>query len=468
MSLLDLLKNDFVRQFRTMPSTATSIFQLIDYLEASQYELIQLMVANGIWQGPVPPDPGGDGAMELGLVPYWIKNPPDFIQDFLDKNLLLRGVWDVVSFLIPDKFSTENYNALVNAARTKGVVADDGTIFGESTYEQLDPKWVWAYLNYLRVKHLDDRAAFATLPPAQVTPIQLTGATPGQVTIAIVGDWGTGEFANGTSQDVINQITQMTPKPDYIIHLGDVYYSGTTGTFFPFNEEQENFLNVWPPASEQAAGTSFTLNSNHEMYGGAKGYYLALADPRFAAQRGLSYFALQYAGWTLVGLDSAYFTTSPFYMLGSIGGNSGIQAAWMQQLGLSADKTIVMTHHTGLSSDGAKENTQLCSEVNFALGGDPAAWYWGHIHNGIVYSAPTVTGRKTLSRCVGHGAVPFGSGWGIPGQYVDYYANTPDSNLPGSHRVLNGFAVLTISDSGSITEEFYEQGNSTNVYSNTY
>jgi hypothetical protein len=247
-----------------------------------------------------------------------------------------------------------------------------------------------------------------------------------------------------------------------------VYYAGTADLLFPFNEEQDNFLNVWPTAEQQPAGTSFTLNSNHEMYGGAKGYYKALADPRFAAQRTLSYFALQYGGWTLLGLDSAYFTTSNFYMQGSIGGNSGIQAAWIKQLGISPDKAIVMTHHTGLSASGATENSVICNEVNFALGGDPAAWYWGHIHNAIVYDSPTVTGRKTLSRCIGHGAIPFGSGWGIPGPYVNYYANTPDPNLPGSHRVLNGFAMLTITDDGHVTEEFFEQGNEAVVYGATY
>jgi hypothetical protein len=110
----------------------------------------------------------------------------------------------------------------------------------------------------------------------------------------------------------------------------------------------------------------------------------------------------------------------------------------------------------------------ICNEVNFALGSDPAAWYWGHIHNAIVYDTPTVGNRATLSRCVGHGAIPFGDGWGIPGQYVDYYAHTPDPTLPGSHRVLNGFAVLTITETGHITEEFFEQGNPTKVYSNTY
>jgi hypothetical protein len=469
MNFLDDLQNDFIRQFRTIPSVTASVLDLTTYLEASQYELIQLMVANGIWQGPVPPDPGGEGTMELGLVPYWIKNPPPFISVYIDSNPILKGVWTILTLLIPDKFSTGNYNALITAARTKGVVADDGTIFGESTYEQLDPHWMWAYVNYLVVKYADDRATFHTLPPAQVTPITLTGATAGEVKIAIVGDWGTGFYESGSAaQDVIDQIMAMTPKPDYLIHLGDVYYAGTADLFFPLNEEQDNFLNVWPAAELQPAGTSFTLNSNHEMYGGAKGYYKAVADARFAQQKNLSYFALQYGGWTLLGLDSAFFTTSHFYMQGSIGGNSGIQTAWMQSLGLAPDKTIVMTHHTGLSANGADENSLICNEVKFALGDDPAAWYWGHIHNAIVYKSPTRTGRNTLSRCVGHGAIPFGDGWGIPGPYVDYYAHTPDASRPGSHRVLNGFATLTISDSGSITEEFFEVGDNTAKYSNTY
>src|SRR6266851_5421986 len=47
------------------------------------------------------------------------------------------------------------------------------------------------------------------------------------------------------------------------IHLGDVYYSGTQ------DEESGNFVSDWTPAKRGA----LMLNSNHEMYDGANGYF---------------------------------------------------------------------------------------------------------------------------------------------------------------------------------------------------
>jgi len=467
MDDIQSLESDFIRQFRSDPEVFISVSEIIDFLEASQYELIQLMVQNGIWQGMVPPDPGGEGSIEFGLVPYWISDPPPFILDYIDSSLPLEIVWGLLTKFIQNQISSENYMALKKAATTRGVVADDGTIFGESTYEQMDLHWLWAFINYLLVKYIPISKASFNRTPA--SPIQLTGAAPGEVKIAIVGDWGTGKYPTGPAEDIMSQI--VSKNPDYIIHLGDVYYAGTTGDLFlPHDEEQDNFLDCWPGAAPFDSGRSFTLNSNHEMYGGANGYYSALADPRFGAQNNTSYFALQFGGWTLLGLDSAYFTTSTFFMLGSIGADSGdtTQNDWIQGLGISADKTIVMTHHTGLSASGAMENSQLCNEVNTALGGDPAAWYWGHIHNGIVYKSPTVANRNTLARCVGHGAIPFGNGYGVAGPFVEYYSHTPNPNLPNTPRVLNGFAMLTISSSGTVTEEFFEQDNATAVFNNTY
>ncbi len=84
------------------------------------------------------------------------------------------------------------------------------------------------------------------------------------------------------------------------------------GHYFNPGEEQNNLLAVWPKTSNPD-NLAFTLNSNHEMYAGANGYYgdaLLSAGTPFAAQKGLSYFALKLGGWTILGLDSAYFGTS--------------------------------------------------------------------------------------------------------------------------------------------------------------
>lgn len=442
-----------------------SVADIIDFLEDSEYLLIQLMVDNNIWTGavPPPPSPTNDGHIEFGLMPYWVNNPPLFVQAFLDANPLFYIAWKAVDFALPTQIDPTNYNNLISAAAGQGIVAADGSVYGCGTYDQLDPKWVWSFLDYLFVKTTGDRAPFST---TQVEPLALTGSQPNQVTIALVGDWGTGAYSGGQAVDVMNQIKSL--NPDCIIHLGDVYYAGTDGDFPPAGEEVNNYLSLWPDLP------SFMLNSNHEMYSGAKGYFRVLQEQNpFSQQQGTSYFALQYGGWTILGLDSAYFDKSPLFMNGALGGTTGVQGQWINSLisngKIDPGKLIILTHHNGLSDDG-KTEIPISSELNSILGADPAAWYWGHIHNGIVYNKPTITGRNTFTRCVGHGAIPFGKAFGLVGDdQVAYYANTINQNIPNNNiLVCNGFALLTISANGSVTEEFYEQNSPASVFSNSY
>jgi hypothetical protein len=458
----------------TQDSVALSISEIVSLLEASEYILIQTMVANGIWTGAVPLNPGGSGDVEWGLIPYWISHPPAFVETFLNsgtprEQAIKKLLWDGLEALVPSHIDPANYQALIKAVEGAGIIMDDGSFLSDHTYAVLDPQWLWAVLNWgvSTVGHV--RQPFATTPPV---PIRLDDKGAGSVTIALVGDWGTGPFTDGQAIAVMAQIAAL--NPNYLVHMGDVYFAGTAGAFLPPNEEQENFIDCI--SGRFATGTCFALNSNHEMYGGAEGYYtVALADGRFRAQNKNSYFALTYGGWTILGLDSAYYATG-MYMNGSLDPQGG-QAAWIGTLGLTPSRTIVLTHHNPILYNGAYEaSIPLWSQVTGALGsgkpsGDPAAWYWGHIHNGIVYNPSGITGLTTTTRarCLGHGALPFGDATGLKNISTDdipYYACTPNPRNPPT--VLNGFVLLTIDATGTVTERFFEQGNTTPKYSSSY
>jgi hypothetical protein len=149
------------------------------------------------------------------------------------------------------------------------------------------------------------------------------------------------------------------------------------------------------------------------MYSGAHGYYKALGNPIFSAQNGTSYFALQYGAWTIVGLDSAYGSSSPLVMSGSISSTDGesgatAQPTWLNGLGLSPQSTIVLSHHNPIAYDGSAYVTDdlgddLWAQVTGALNGAPAACYWEHVHNGIVYPNPNTLLGATHGRCLGMG-----------------------------------------------------------------
>jgi hypothetical protein len=462
------------------PKLAAMFSSLNTFLQASEYEVIEMMVHANIWSGPAPKNPGGSGSVEFGLFDYWLNNPGTSWEW-----QLFVSFWKTLAGSLPvTQMNATNYQNLKNAVQPgqPGLVAADGSWFSESTYGGLDPGWVEAAFDYLCT--YGGYLGFTFAPFAQTPPtVTLSGASPSQVTIALMGDWGTGNYTNGPATSVMQAIAAL--KPDYIIHLGDVYYAGSAG------EEASNLLGMWPATY---AGKSFTLNSNHEMYNGANGYYSALANNIFSLQNGTSYFVLQYGNaqqpggpWTIIGLDSAYWSNSPLIMNGSIAESSNArfggtaQTSFLNGLvssGLAPQNTIVLTHHNPIATDGSAWVTDglgnnLWAEVtaSAALSGTPKAWYWGHVHNGIVYPNPNNMGAKMYGRCVGHGALPFGNAWGVqaaPPSQVQCYANAPNLKMP--YLMMNGFVLLTITQTGLVTETFYQQDGTKApwVNSNTY
>lgn len=446
----------------TLAEILEAIKHIFAYLEASEAQVIEIIehakrpASPPKWEGTATTD----GSLEFGLVLYWVDNPPEIIEEILDEDIILLAIWAVLSifFLPKTKITPEDYAFLIEKAETVGVTGPDGTIYGEGVYEMLDPKWLYAALNYLvNLVEPGKIASFGDNPQT----LTLNGKTKGEVSIAVIGDWGTGEYGDdgGPAKAIMKQIRDEI-KPDYIIHLGDVYYAGTDQRTPP-GEERDNFLKMW---GESDPGSSFALNSNHEMYGACKGYFdVALGAETFESQKKTSYFCLTYGDFAILGLDSAYYSQSKLYMEGNLGDSGNRQQEkFISGLDLDGKKVIVMTHHTGVDLEGAKR-LDLWGEVYKALGRDPDYWYWGHIHDGIVYSDKSMAGKTTKARCIGHSAIPFGEAWGLQEDDVKdnivFFSNTQVSK--GSIKRLNGFAVITLHEDGTINEAIYDQGNPT-------
>jgi len=340
---------------------------------------------------------------------------------------------------------TDDQDAVLSNLQA-GIVIDvgaSGEIWGTGKYEQLDPGWAEAVAVWL--EHL-------ILGKYAFNPTPATAQIPDDISIAIAGDWGTGDWRPGPnpapSTDVGQHIGLM--EPHLTIHLGDVYYAGTS------DQEQHLLVNLWP------AGTlgAFTLNSNHEMYSGAKPYFQnALGNDKFKLQQKCSFFALWNTNWVIVGLDSAYYSSEEgLYMDGSLYPDGGptTQLDFLKAQVATGKKIIVLTHHNGLSEDGAT-TTKLWDQVMsaFPAGSGPACWYWGHVHAGAVYKP--FGPANVPARCCGHGALPWGQASALAqSPNVVWYENrnARDADIP--ERVFNGFAVLHLQDA-NLTETFYDE-----------
>jgi hypothetical protein len=338
-------------------------------------------------------------------------------------------------------WSMINDNKPQDIDKVRHFVNSSGELIGFGQYEKLDLNWVEAITQLLTHYHDDQKAKFVSEPPS----IEIADTT----SIAIVGDWGAG---NIPANKVANAVKQQ--KPDYTIHLGDVYYAGTP------KEEEDNFLNSWPTGTNG----SFALNSNHEMYAGGIGYFdVLLKKPAFQQQKGASYFSLQNKNWIIVGLDTAYYADKrKLYQYGHL---NHTQLNFLQSVKDSAiagnKRVIVLSHHHALDLDGSipsKVNDDplvLWNIVTSILGSRLAYWYWGHIHAGVAYHS--VNG--ILGRCCGHGSIPYGKATLLDNNPLVAWR---ESNLAepqeDSLRINNGFVLLNLKGN-SISEQFIDENN---------
>jgi Calcineurin-like phosphoesterase len=413
-----------------LQSGASLDSQLWAFLVESESVLIQLMNNN-------PPSPQTQGNVEFGWALYYLNNDA---PSWLTTPLRNAG-------MPTSKITASDWVTWWDIWNGEGVLLGDGTLLYTSSYGQMDPGWSISLIYYM-LQEID----ILSKPPLPNTPATLDLSALPSLKIAIFGDWGTGSYPDGnlpnsSSQLVMAQIAKQ--NPDVMIHLGDVYYAGLP------SEEQNKLLDCW----QQAPHGNFTLNSNHEMYDVADGLLnTALTNPIFADQNNTTFFSINYGDWVIIGLDSAYNATS-FYMDGVI--NDSFQSGPNGFINTQAKnkKTILLTHHNPIDVQGLCTNDLWQDVVVNSLGGaKPDVWYWGHVHNGVVYNDKAAS-DSTLARCLGHAAIPFGDASWLHNQpTVDYYTHTPlnDGFKNNALRMKNGFAILEISN-GQLTETWYDQ-----------
>jgi hypothetical protein len=247
---------------------------------------------------------------------------------------------------------------------------DDDDVGG---FEPRDPKWLITLYQRLRGT-VRGKIPFPHHQQLQDFRFDLDE----RATVALVSDWGTG---NAHAAAVAAQIRNRTPG--HVIHLGDVYYTGTP------REMRRNFLDVWRDYGPEKA-RYWALNANHDMYSGGYGFFEHLLP---AIKQPASYFVLQNRYWRIIGLDSAYVNhsfTKP-------------QMEWLEAQLIGPQKTVLLTHHH-LFSPFRKPGDKLEEWLDPHLAaGRIFGWFWGHDH----YLFEFADYRGVKCRCIGHGSLPY-------------------------------------------------------------
>jgi hypothetical protein len=244
--------------------------------------------------------------------------------------------------------------------------------------------------------------------PFNETPAEYDGMAD-DARLVVVGDWGTGL---PRARDVAARMQERigaavaAGRQVHVVHLGDVYYSGLE------SEDRRRFLDLWPVTREQAeAGvTSWSLNGNHDMYGGGFGYFgTLLGDPRFRGQRSpdgkpTSFFRLRSPSWDFIGLDTAWDTDVT--SAGQVGVLQDPQGGYVAAAaGQSSRRLVLFSHHQLVSFYAQADlGRTLPGKLAPVLSGNRVtAWWWGHEHRAITYEAAA---GVRYPRCLGNGGVP--------------------------------------------------------------
>ena len=362
-------------------------------------------------------------------LPYLSRAPlVSLVQSQVDQALGDAGVPD------PDE-RPSRWSRIVRAV-------EDDLHLAPGSFTPDDPGWY-----VLIAKAVLERLAEGNVPFNE-TPAEYDGLAQ-DARLVVVGDWGTGlPRARDVAARMQERVGEALAggRQVHVVHLGDVYYSGLEA------EDQRRFLDLWPVTREQAdAGvTSWSLNGNHDMYGGGFGYFRTLlGDPRFRGQRSpdgqpTSFFRLRSPWWDFIGLDTSW--DSDVTSTGQAGVLQDPQGRYVAATAAQSSRRLVLFSHHQLVSVYARGDlgSTLPAKLGPVLTGNRVtAWWWGHEHRAITYEA---AGGVRYPRCLGNGGIPVLPDADPPAgsRPAITWHSTRTVREDGQHRTRFGFAVLDL------------------------
>jgi hypothetical protein len=294
----------------------------------------------------------------------------------------------------------QNAQASELAFKAAGTHADDApgqaSLFGRLVANFSDWDLIgWAqcglrYIEYYIAAHLSPPYRYWDANnPRDINFGVIDYKLPATSKVLVIGDWGTHMSDNVA---LLRQALK-TFEPTAIIHLGDVYYSGT------LSECQTNVLDVMDALIAELKierPPFFTIPGNHDYYSGGAGFYSTIdrvnSSLSAACQQKASYFSLRTddGSWQFLGMDTGLNDRNPVdHMAPSLEKSEQI---WLQdKLQNFAGTTILFSHHQLFTANkplkkGPKPYLNDALNDVFRLYYDRiAAWFWGHEHNLIIF-----------------------------------------------------------------------------------
>jgi len=360
---------------------------------------------------------------------------------------------------------------------------DAEELANELQFSTCDPEWASTIPDYLDYFGVDGKKK--PIPYVRYKSLDdfVLPTLPANATVALVGDWGTGTV---DARRILEQVARH--RPDVLIHLGDIYYSGTP------DECQRYFLDVVDEVFDRRSRPIpvYTLTGNHDMYCGGVGYYGLLpklnpSPPFSAAQaQGASYFALRSTdgAWQLLAMDTSLHDHDPFAGDKDVTYLDPDEEAWhidkVRRFTAQGGRTVLLSHHQLFSAleaigdyrsrpaDQQAINPRLFATFQkLQQAGDVAAWFWGHEHKLGIYQPWRGLAK---GRCIGHGAIPtfrvddpYKILDGLGADRPQPVADPADPSLPlqpaaDDQVYAHGFAILQLDDRDrSATASYYQE-----------
>jgi 3',5'-cyclic AMP phosphodiesterase CpdA len=285
-------------------------------------------------------------------------------------------------------------------AQRSGNTTAQATLFGKLTslvskYSTLDILgWAQCLLHYVEY-YINAHASppyryWDEQKPQDITFGTIEWKLKASSKVLVLGDWGTHMSDNVA---LLRQALKAF-KPDAIIHLGDVYYSGTV------SECTDNVLTVLDDVfAELNMGRVpfFTIPGNHDYYSGGAGFFNLIdrvnASLPTSSRQKASYFCLRTEDdhWQFLAMDTGLNDRNPVDHMAPKLEKS--EETWHRdKLDHFAGTTVLLSHHQLFSAnskiaDGPRPylNESLNSVFRPYYDKSVAAWFWGHEHNLVIF-----------------------------------------------------------------------------------